>query len=165
MVTYHHHVDKPGSVERADIVVEATRLERREGLIADSWLKPGYLLLTYGWKKAKDRRTVMRTDKAAVDDWAQAASVVSCCHSSREHKNFLAACRGLNARVDSISPLRTAYSYGANCSARHFSAAAMPCSRRIESNCAASGDPIESIIAQASAPYMMALRSPMVSKA
>jgi len=73
MVTYHHHVDKPGSVERADIVVEATRLERREGLIADSWLKPGYLLLTYGWKKATDRRTVMRTDKAAVDYWAQAA--------------------------------------------------------------------------------------------
>src|SRR5262245_32870092 len=62
MVTYHHHVDKPGSVERADIVVEATRLERPEVLIAESWFKPGYLLVTYGWKMATDPRTVMRTD-------------------------------------------------------------------------------------------------------
>jgi alanine dehydrogenase len=55
----------------ADIVVEATRLERPQILIADAWLKPGSLLVTYGWVMAVDPRTVETVDKRVVDDWAQ----------------------------------------------------------------------------------------------
>jgi alanine dehydrogenase len=59
------------AVEGADIVVEATRLERPEVLIEDRWLKPGCLLVTYGWQMATDPATVARADKIVVDDWAQ----------------------------------------------------------------------------------------------
>jgi alanine dehydrogenase len=55
----------------ADIVVEATRLEKPEILIRDEWLKPGSLLVTYGWIMAVDPRTVARVEKRVVDDWAQ----------------------------------------------------------------------------------------------
>jgi alanine dehydrogenase len=59
------------TVKDADIVVEATRLERPEVLIEDRWLKPGCLLVTYGWQMATDPATVARADKIVVDDWAQ----------------------------------------------------------------------------------------------
>jgi alanine dehydrogenase len=55
----------------ADIVVEATRLEQPRILIEDAWLKPGSLLVTYGWVMAIDPRTVAGVDKRVVDDWAQ----------------------------------------------------------------------------------------------
>jgi ornithine cyclodeaminase len=55
----------------ADIVVEATRLERPRILIEDAWLKPGSLLVTYGWVMAIDPVTVASVDKRVVDDWAQ----------------------------------------------------------------------------------------------
>jgi len=55
----------------ADIVVEATRLERPEILIHDAWLKPGSLLVTYGWVMAIDPRTADTVDKRVVDDWTQ----------------------------------------------------------------------------------------------
>jgi ornithine cyclodeaminase len=55
----------------ADIVVEATRLERPELLIRDEWLKEDCLLVTYGWKMAVDPRTVKTASKIVVDDWAQ----------------------------------------------------------------------------------------------
>jgi alanine dehydrogenase len=55
----------------ADIVVEATRLERPQILVEDSWLKPGSLLVTYGWVMAVDPQFVIRADKRVVDDWAQ----------------------------------------------------------------------------------------------
>jgi len=55
----------------ADIVVEATRLERPQLLIEDRWLGPGSLLVTYGWVMAVDPRTVAGVDKRVVDDWAQ----------------------------------------------------------------------------------------------
>ena len=41
----------------ADIVVEATRLEKPTLLIRDEWLKPRCLLITYGWKMAVDPKT------------------------------------------------------------------------------------------------------------
>lgn len=63
--------DIASAVRNADIVVEATRLERPEILIEDRWLKPGCLLVTYGWKMAVDPATVARADKIVVDDWAQ----------------------------------------------------------------------------------------------
>lgn len=55
----------------ADIVVEATRLERPQVLIEDAWLKPGSLLVTYGWVMAVDPVTVASVDRRVVDDWAQ----------------------------------------------------------------------------------------------
>ncbi len=67
------------AVEGADIVVEATRLEKPEILIEDSWLKPGCLLVTYGWKMAVDPKTILRADKIVVDDWAQ------CCKGGALH--------------------------------------------------------------------------------
>jgi alanine dehydrogenase len=55
----------------ADIVIEATRLEKPEILIQDRWLKPGSLLVTYGWVMAVDPATVAGVEKRVVDDWAQ----------------------------------------------------------------------------------------------
>ena len=41
------------------------------GRIEDAWLKPGSLLVTYGWVMAVDPRTVASVEKRVVDDWAQ----------------------------------------------------------------------------------------------
>ncbi len=59
------------TVRDADIVVEATRLEKPTVLIADAWLKPTCLLITYGWVMAVDPNTVKRATKIVVDDWEQ----------------------------------------------------------------------------------------------
>ena len=59
------------AVRGADIVVEATRLERPEVLIKDKWLKPNALLVTYGWIMAVDPATVRSAGKIVVDDWVQ----------------------------------------------------------------------------------------------
>jgi ornithine cyclodeaminase len=64
---------------RADIVVEATRLEAPEILIRDEWLQPNCLLVTYGWKMAVDPATVRSASKVVVDDWAQ------CCLGGQLH--------------------------------------------------------------------------------
>jgi alanine dehydrogenase len=60
-----------GACRDADIVVEATRLERPQVLVEDAWLKPGSLLVTYGWVMAVDPVTVASVNKRVVDDWAQ----------------------------------------------------------------------------------------------
>lgn len=60
-----------GTVRGADIVIEATRLEKPMVLIEDAWLKPGCLLVTYGWVMATDPATVKRASKVVVDDWDQ----------------------------------------------------------------------------------------------
>ena len=59
------------AVTGADIVIEATRLEKPELLIEDDWLAPNCLLVAYGWKMAVDPRTVLSASKVVVDDWAQ----------------------------------------------------------------------------------------------
>ena len=59
------------TVRDADIVVEATRLEKPAILIDDEWLKPDCLLVTYGWVMAIDPATVKRASKVVVDDWEQ----------------------------------------------------------------------------------------------
>jgi alanine dehydrogenase len=63
----------------ADIVVEATRLEKPMLLIRDEWLKPNCLLITYGWKMAVDPTTVRSASKVVVDDWEQ------CCKGGQLH--------------------------------------------------------------------------------
>lgn len=63
--------DPEETVRDADIVVEATRLEKPMVLIRDEWLKPNCLLIAYGWVMAIDPKTVRTADKVVVDDWAQ----------------------------------------------------------------------------------------------
>ncbi len=71
--------DVESCVRDADIVVEATRLEQPDLLVKDEWLKPGCLLVTYGWKMVVDPRTVLGAGKVVVDDWAQ------CCKGGQLH--------------------------------------------------------------------------------
>ena len=59
------------AVRGADIVVEATRLEKPAVLIRDEWLTPDCLLVTYGWVMAVDPKTVLGASKIVVDDWEQ----------------------------------------------------------------------------------------------
>ncbi|ARP80423.1 hypothetical protein CAL12_05965 [Bordetella genomosp. 8] len=68
------------AVRDADIVVEATRLEKPEILIRDAWLKPDCLLVCYGWKMAVDPATVLTASKVVVDDWRQ------CCVGGQLHE-------------------------------------------------------------------------------
>ncbi len=55
----------------ADIIVEATRLERPEVLVPADAVRPGALVVTYGWMMAVDPELPFRMDKLVVDDWAQ----------------------------------------------------------------------------------------------
>ncbi len=67
------------AVEGADVIVEATRLEQPEVLIPASAVKPGALVVTYGWKMATDPLITQRASKIVVDDWAQ------CTHGGALH--------------------------------------------------------------------------------
>jgi len=58
-------------IEDADIVVEATRLEAPRDLLAESWMKPGSLLVTYGFVRAVDAMLPQAVDRFVVDDWTQ----------------------------------------------------------------------------------------------
>jgi ornithine cyclodeaminase len=65
-------IDDPAAACRdADIIVEATRLERPEVLIPADAVKPGALVVTYGWMMAVDPELPFGMDKLVVDDWAQ----------------------------------------------------------------------------------------------
>ena len=55
----------------ADIVVEATRLTAPETLLPNAALKPGALLVTYGWVRAIDPALPLAADRLIVDDWSQ----------------------------------------------------------------------------------------------
>lgn len=59
------------AVDDADIVVEATRLERPAVLIEDRMIKPGALLVAYGWVMAVDPKLPLSAEKLVVDDWRQ----------------------------------------------------------------------------------------------
>jgi len=63
--------DVESAVRGADIVIEATRLEKAEVLIRDEWLKDDCLLITYGWVMATDPESVRRASRVVVDDWEQ----------------------------------------------------------------------------------------------
>jgi ornithine cyclodeaminase len=67
------------AVEGADIVVEATRLERPSVLISDDMIGNGALLITYGWIMAVDPALPLGADKMVVDDWRQ------CCEGGTFH--------------------------------------------------------------------------------
>ncbi len=63
----------------ADIVVEATRLTEAQTLLPASSLKPGALLVTYGWVRAIDPALPRAADMLVMDDWAQ------CCLGGQLH--------------------------------------------------------------------------------
>jgi alanine dehydrogenase len=63
--------DIADTVQDADIIVEATRLETPQVLIRDEMIKPGSLLVTYGWVMAVDPKLPLSTEKFVVDDWRQ----------------------------------------------------------------------------------------------
>jgi ornithine cyclodeaminase len=63
--------DVEEAVRDADIVVEATRLERPQVLIRGDMMKPGSLLIAYGWVMAVDPALPLAADKFVVDDWRQ----------------------------------------------------------------------------------------------
>ena len=74
-------MDSPADAARdADIVVEATRLSTRETLLPEGTLKPGALLVTYGWIRAIDPALPRAVDRLVVDDWAQ------CCLGGQLHE-------------------------------------------------------------------------------
>lgn len=67
------------AVAGADIIVEATRLESPQVLVEDRMIKPGALLITYGWIMAVDPGLPLAADKMIVDDWRQ------CCEGGTFH--------------------------------------------------------------------------------
>lgn len=59
-------------VDQADIIVEATRLERPEVLIPTQWIRSGTFMVPYGTVSAVDINLLDVFDKVVVDDWGQA---------------------------------------------------------------------------------------------
>jgi len=59
------------AAEGADIVVEATRLEKPEVLLPEDALAPGALLVPYGWIMGVDPALPKAVGKFVVDDWEQ----------------------------------------------------------------------------------------------
>jgi ornithine cyclodeaminase len=65
-------VDDPAAAAAdADIVIEATRLTTPQTLLPEHAIKPGALLVTYGWVRAVDPALPRAVDMLVVDDWAQ----------------------------------------------------------------------------------------------
>jgi alanine dehydrogenase len=59
-------------LEGADVMVEATRLERPEPLLRTAWVAPGALVVPYGTMSAVELDLADAVDKVVVDDWGQA---------------------------------------------------------------------------------------------
>lgn len=59
------------AVVGADIVVEATRLERPEPLLRTAWLETCTLLVPYGTMSVLELDVLERFQKVVVDDWGQ----------------------------------------------------------------------------------------------
>jgi alanine dehydrogenase len=61
-------------LEGADILVEASRLDRPEPLFKTEWVKPGALAIPYGTMSAVEIDLTDAMDKVVVDDWGQAGA-------------------------------------------------------------------------------------------
>jgi alanine dehydrogenase len=59
-------------LEGADIMVEASRLERPEPLFKTAWIKKGALVIPYGTMSAVELSLTDVMDKIVMDDWGQA---------------------------------------------------------------------------------------------
>lgn len=62
------------AVEGADVVVEATRLERPEPILLTEWIAPGALVVPYGTMSAVELSLTDVMAKIVVDDWGQCRS-------------------------------------------------------------------------------------------
>lgn len=56
----------------ADVLVEASRLERPEPHLLTAWVEPGSLVIPYGTMSAVELSLTDVMDKVVVDDWGQA---------------------------------------------------------------------------------------------
>ncbi|HSE77059.1 MAG TPA: ornithine cyclodeaminase family protein [Alphaproteobacteria bacterium] len=63
--------DWEGCVAGADIVVEASRLEKPAPLLKTKWIKKGALVVPYGTMSAVELTLTDIMDKLVVDDWGQ----------------------------------------------------------------------------------------------
>jgi alanine dehydrogenase len=66
--------DWESCVRGADIVVEASRLERPEPLLRTAWIEPGALVVPYGTMSAVELSLLAVAEKVVVDDWGQCAT-------------------------------------------------------------------------------------------
>lgn len=64
--------DWESCVRGADIVVEASRLEKPEPLLKTAWIKPGAFVIPYGTMSAVELSLTDIMDKMVMDDWGQA---------------------------------------------------------------------------------------------
>jgi ornithine cyclodeaminase len=64
--------DWESCVRGADIVVEASRLEKPEPLLKTEWIKKGALVIPYGTNSAVELSLTDIMDKMVMDDWGQA---------------------------------------------------------------------------------------------
>ncbi|MCU5771187.1 ornithine cyclodeaminase family protein [Erwiniaceae bacterium BAC15a-03b] len=63
--------DWESCVRDADIVVEASRLEKPTPMLKTEWIKPGALVVPYGTMSAVELSLTDIMDKMVVDDWGQ----------------------------------------------------------------------------------------------
>lgn len=61
-------------LDQADILVEASRLERPQPLLKTAWVKPGALVVPYGTMSSVELSLTDVMDKIVVDDWGQCKS-------------------------------------------------------------------------------------------
>ncbi len=66
--------DWESCVRGADIVVEASRLEKPEPMLKTEWIQPGALVIPYGTMSAVELSLTDIMDKMVMDDWGQAKS-------------------------------------------------------------------------------------------
>ncbi len=66
--------DWESCVRGADIVVEASRLEKPEPLLKTAWIKKGACVIPYGTMSAVELSLTDIMDKMVMDDWGQARS-------------------------------------------------------------------------------------------
>ncbi len=64
--------DWESCVRGADIVVEASRLEKPEPLLQTAWIKKGACVMPYGTMSAVELSLADVMDKFVMDDWGQA---------------------------------------------------------------------------------------------
>lgn len=66
--------DWESCVRGADIVVEASRLEKPAPMLKTAWIKPGACIIPYGTMSAVELSLTDIMDKMVMDDWGQARS-------------------------------------------------------------------------------------------
>jgi alanine dehydrogenase len=66
--------DWESCVRGADIVVEASRLDKPQPMLRTAWIKPGALVIPYGTMSAVELDLTDLMSKVVVDDWGQCAT-------------------------------------------------------------------------------------------